>query len=131
MIREGYAAKRRRLGVPGGNKAPLGTVLDGRTITVDEEGMAIVRRVYEFAAGGRTDREVAAATGLAPTHVAEVLTSPFYAGRLRTGEPSALAWSWAVPSTARRCCRAHAGRPSCTCSPMPSPRPSPHRAGAL
>src|SRR3990170_3578559 len=32
-IREGYAAKRRRLGVPGGNKAPLGTIRDGRTIT--------------------------------------------------------------------------------------------------
>src|SRR3970282_1269413 len=31
-IREGYAAKRRRLGVPGGNRAPLGTVRDGRTI---------------------------------------------------------------------------------------------------
>jgi DNA invertase Pin-like site-specific DNA recombinase len=89
-IREGYAAKRRRLGVPGGNKAPLGTVRDGRTITVDEEAMALVRRVYELAAGGRTDREVAAGTGLAPTHVAEVLTNPFYAGRLRTGEPSAL-----------------------------------------
>ncbi|MGC8635294.1 MAG: hypothetical protein ACP5VP_11685 [Candidatus Limnocylindrales bacterium] len=27
--------------------------------------------------------------GLAPTHVAEVLTNPFYVGRLRTGEPSA------------------------------------------
>ncbi|HUT76273.1 MAG TPA: recombinase family protein [Polyangia bacterium] len=89
-IREGYAAKRRRLGVPGGNKAPLGTVRDSRTITVDEEAMALVRRVYELAAGGRTDREVAAGTGLAPTHVAEVLTNPFYAGRLRTGEPSAL-----------------------------------------
>ena len=52
--------------------------------------MAIVRRAYELAAGGRTDREVGKATGLAPTHVAEVLTNPFYAGRLRTGEPSAL-----------------------------------------
>ncbi len=89
-IREGYAAKRRRLGVPGGNKAPLGTVRDGRTITVDEDAMALVSRAYELAAGGRTDREVAAGTGLAPTHVAEVLTNPFYAGRLRTGEPSAL-----------------------------------------
>ncbi len=89
-IREGYAAKRRRLGVPGGNRAPLGTVRDGRTIAVDEEGLALVRRAYELAAGGRTDREVGLVTGLAPTHVAEVLTNPFYAGRLRTGEPSAL-----------------------------------------
>jgi hypothetical protein len=30
------------------------------------------------------------ATGLALKHVAEVLTNPFYIGRLRTGEPSAL-----------------------------------------
>ena len=89
-IREGYAAKRRRLGVPGGNRAPLGTVRDGRTITVDEASMAIVRRVYELAAGGRTDREVGAATGLALKHVAEILTNPFYIGRLWSGEPSAL-----------------------------------------
>ena len=52
--------------------------------------MALVRRAYELAAGGRTDREVGKATGLAPTHVAEMLTNPFYVGRLRTGEPSAL-----------------------------------------
>jgi DNA invertase Pin-like site-specific DNA recombinase len=89
-IREGYAAKRRRLGVPGGNKAPLGTIRDGRTIVIDDAALAIVRRAYELAAGGRTDREVGLATGLAPTHVAEVLTNPFYAGRLRTGEPSVL-----------------------------------------
>ena len=36
------------------------------------------------------DRKAGLATGLAPTHIAEVLTNPFYAGRLRTGEPSAL-----------------------------------------
>jgi DNA invertase Pin-like site-specific DNA recombinase len=89
-IREGYAAKRRRLGVPGGNKAPSGTVRDGRSIVVDEASLAIVRRAYELASAGLTDREVGLATGLAPTHVAEVLTNPFYAGRLRTGEPSAL-----------------------------------------
>ncbi len=89
-IREGYAAKRRRLGVPGGNRAPLGTIRDGRTIVVDEAALAIVRRAYELAAGGRTDREVGLASGLAPTHVADVLTNPFYAGRLRTGEQSAL-----------------------------------------
>ena len=52
--------------------------------------MAVVRRVYELAAGGRTDREVGAATGLALKHVAEILTNPFYIGRLWSGEPSAL-----------------------------------------
>lgn len=35
--------------------------------------------------------EVAAATGLAKTHVGELLTNPIYAGRLRTGEPAGLA----------------------------------------
>jgi len=89
-IREGYAAKRRRLGVPGGNKAPLGTVREGRTLRVDDEALALVRRVYQLAAGGRTDREVGAATGLALKHVAEILTTPFYIGRLWSGEPSAL-----------------------------------------
>ena len=89
-IREGYAAKRRRLGVPGGNKAPFGTVRDGRTITVDEASFAVVRRVYELASAGLTDREVGAATGLALKHVAEVLTNPFYVGRLWSGEESAL-----------------------------------------
>jgi hypothetical protein len=34
---------------------------------------------------------VAAATGLAKTHVGELLTNPIYAGRLRTGEPAGLA----------------------------------------
>ncbi len=89
-IREGYAAKRRRLGVPGGSRAPLGTVRRGRTIEIDEEGLALVRRVYELAAAGRTDREVGAAMGLALKHVAEILTNPFYIGRLWSGEPSAL-----------------------------------------
>ena len=89
-IREGYAAKRRRLGVPGGNKAPFGTVREGRTLRIDEPSLAVVRRVYELAAAGLTDREVGGATGLALKHVAEILTNPFYVGRLWSGEPSAL-----------------------------------------
>ena len=89
-IREGYAAKRRRLGVPGGSMAPLGAVRRGRAMEVDEDALALVRRVYQLAVGGRTDREVGAATGLALKHVAEILTNPFYSGRLWSGEPSAL-----------------------------------------
>jgi hypothetical protein len=89
-IREGYAAKRRRLGVPGGNRAPFGTVRQGRTIEIDEGSLAVVHRVYELASAGMTDREVGAATGLALKHVAEILTNPFYIGRLWSGEPSAL-----------------------------------------
>jgi hypothetical protein len=51
--------------VPGGNRAPLGTIREKRTLRVDEAGMAVVRRVYELAAAGRTDREVGAATAQA------------------------------------------------------------------
>ena len=90
---EGYAAKRRRLGVPGGNKMPYGIIREGKpsVLRVDEEQAAVVVRAYQLAATGSTDWEVAAQTGLAKTHVSEVLTNPIYAGRLRTGEPAAIA----------------------------------------
>ncbi len=89
-VGEGYAAKRRRLGVPGGNKAPYGIVREGKpsVLRVDEAQAAIVRWAYQLAATGSTDWEVAVATGLAKTHVGELLTNPIYAGRLRTGEPA-------------------------------------------
>ena len=92
-VSEGYAAKRRRLGVPGGNKMPYGLVREGKpsVLRVDEEQAAVVMKAYQLAATGSTDWEVAAQTGLAKTHVSEVLTNPIYAGRLRTGEPAAIA----------------------------------------
>lgn len=89
-IREGYAAKRRRLGVPGGNRPPLGTVRTGREIAIDAPSLEVVRQAYELAGVGRTDRDVAAALGLMLKHVAEILTNPFYVGRLRDGSPSVL-----------------------------------------
>ncbi len=103
-IREGYAAKRRRLGVPGGNRAPLGTVRDGRSIVVDEAALAIVRHAYELASAGLTDREVGLATGLAPTHVAEVLTNPFYADGCERARN--------VQRDRREKCRGDRGQPS-------------------
>jgi hypothetical protein len=92
-VGEGYAAKRRRLGVPGGNRAPFGIIREGKpsTLRVDETKVVTVRRAYELAAVGQTDWEVAAATNLAKTHVGELLTNPIYAGRLRTGEPAGIA----------------------------------------
>ena len=92
-VSEGYAAKRRRLGVPGGNKMPYGIIREGEpsTLRVDEETAPTVIRAYQLAATGSTDWEVAAQTGLAKTHVSEVLTNPIYAGRLRTGEVAAIA----------------------------------------
>lgn len=91
-VAEGYAAKRRRLGVPGGNRAPLGARREGRPsqLLVDDVKLALVRQAYDLSAAGLTDRQVAAQIGLRLTHVREVLTNPFYAGRLRDGSPSAL-----------------------------------------
>jgi DNA invertase Pin-like site-specific DNA recombinase len=92
-VSEGYAAKRRRLGVPGGNRMPYGLIREGKpsTLRIDEELAPVVIRAYQLAATGPTDWEVAAQTGLAKTHVSEVLTNPIYAGRLRTGEAAAIA----------------------------------------
>ena len=87
------ATPRRRLGVPGGNRAPYGIIREGKpsTLRIDEAKAATVRSAYELAATGHTDWEVAAATGLRKTHVGELLTNPIYAGRLRTGEPAGVA----------------------------------------
>ena len=92
-VGEGYAAKRRRLGVPGGNRAPFGIIREGKpsVLRVDEERAAVVVQAYPLAAGGATDWEVATQTGLAKTHVGELLTNPIYAGRLRTGEIAGIA----------------------------------------
>jgi DNA invertase Pin-like site-specific DNA recombinase len=92
-VGEGYAAKRRRLGVPGGNKAPFGIIREGKpsVLRIDEERAPTVIRAYQLAATGSTDWEVAVQTGLAKTHVGELLTNPIYAGRLRTGEVAAIA----------------------------------------
>jgi DNA invertase Pin-like site-specific DNA recombinase len=91
-VSEGYAAKRRRLGVPGGNRMPFGLIREGKpsVLRVDEAQAAVVVRAYQLAATGSTDWEVAAQTGLAKTHVSEVLTNPIYAGRLRSGETAAI-----------------------------------------
>ena len=87
---EAYAAKRRRLGQPGGSHPPYGYRREGKpqVLVEDDQRIAIVRRAYELAGEGWTNNEVAHAVGLRPTHVREILTNPFYAGRLRSGEPA-------------------------------------------
>ena len=52
-VHEGYAAKLRRTGVPGGNRAPLGTIREGRPsrLLIDEEKLLLVRRAYDLSAG--------------------------------------------------------------------------------
>ncbi len=89
-VAEGYAEKRRRMGIPGGNRAPLGAIRRGRELVIDGRTLEFVQRTYELAVSGATDREVALQVGLRPKHVAEILTNPFYRGELRTGEQSAL-----------------------------------------
>jgi DNA invertase Pin-like site-specific DNA recombinase len=86
-VREGYAAKRATMRDPGG-RPPIGFRRDPETKLVepDPDRLPVVRRAYELAAQRRTDREVAAATGLPLFTVRGLLTSPLYVGRLRTGE---------------------------------------------
>ena len=92
-VGEGYAAKRRRLGVPGGNRAPFGIVREGQPSMLRSTRRG-GRRPPGVRARRRRRRPTgrsAAATGLAKTHVGEILTNPIYAGRLRTGEPAGVA----------------------------------------
>ncbi len=93
-VSEGYAAKRRRLGVPGGNKMPYGIIREGKpsVLRVDEEKargrhprLPARRHRLDRLGGGRPDRS------RQDPRVSEVLTNPIYAGRLRTGEPAAIA----------------------------------------
>ena len=86
-VREGYAAKRSTQHDPGG-RPPYGFLRDPETrlLAHDPDRVATVVRAFELAAERRTDREVAAATGLSLYTVRGMLTSPLYVGRLRTGE---------------------------------------------
>ena len=85
-IREGYAARRRRLADPGGTP-PFGFHRDGpdKVVTPNPVKAAAVLRIFELAAARSTDREVAAATGLTVHVVRTTLRSPLYAGRLPDG----------------------------------------------
>ena len=78
-VGEGYAAKRRRLGVPGGNRPPLGyrrvradpeNPRSPQLLVVDPDTAPVVRRAFELSASGLTDREVATDLGLKVTHSA-------------------------------------------------------------
>ena len=93
-VGEGYAAKRRRLGVPGREPGAVRHHPRGQAIDAPRRrgsGPRSSSSAYTLAAAGSTDWEVAAQTGLAKTHVGELLTNPIYAGRLRTGETAGIA----------------------------------------
>lgn len=91
-IREGYAAKRRRLADPGGN-APYGFRRTGpdRTLEPDPELAGEVQRIFELAAASATDRDVALQSGLPLPTVRGILRNPIYAGRLADGTPTRFA----------------------------------------
>lgn len=103
-VRAGYRAKLLDARDPGG-RAPLGfrrvPFLDGATLSpieaatlgrrvpkvleVDPDAMAVVRRMFELAAAGRTDWEVVELTGQPLHTVRTVLNNPLYIGRLQDG----------------------------------------------
>lgn len=91
-ISQGYAAKRRRHADPGGHP-PFGFRRAGadHLLEPDPERSGLVRQAFELAAARRTDREVAAETGIPVFTIRGMLRSPLYAGRLRDG--SAATWS--------------------------------------
>ncbi len=94
-IKEGYASKLTKQRDPGG-RPPYGFRRNAdKLLELDPERLPTVRRVFELAAAGRTDRAVAAAVELPLFTVRGVLTSPLYVGRLRDGEPAR--WAPLVP----------------------------------
>jgi len=115
-ISEGYAAKRRRLGDPGG-RAPHGFVRLGRPPTLrPTDAVVQVRSVFDAAAAGRTDRQVAGAVGLPIDTVRGILTNPIYVGRLRDGSPASVeavvdVATWQAVQELRAARRTRGGKP--------------------
>lgn len=116
-IREGYAAKRRRLGEPGG-RPPFGWRRAGRPPQlVPDERLGVSRAAYELAAAGHSDREVARRVGLPIDTIRGILTNPIYAGQLRDGSPASVEpvvdrETWDRVQALRRARNARAGRPA-------------------
>ena len=88
-ISEGLAAKRRRLGEPGG-QPPFGYTRAGRPPVLEPipADLRRVRACFVAAAEGLTDAQVAKQVGL-PFYTARgILTNPIYKGELRDGTPT-------------------------------------------
>ncbi len=84
-IREGYAAKFRRLADQAGN-APLGFRRDGpaRTLTVDAATIGQAVTLFErYATGALSIQDVAIEAGLHPDRVRAILANPTYNGWVR------------------------------------------------
>jgi len=85
-VREGYAAKRRRLGEPGG-RPPFGFIRTGKPpiLHPDADAIGLVKTAFELACQRRTDHQIAAELGLTVHIVRSILTNPIYTGYLRDG----------------------------------------------
>ena len=94
-IREGYAAKFRRLADPGG-RPPLGFMRDGpsRTLTIDPASIGRAVALFErYAVGTLSIDELAREADLPPSGVQELLRNPLYNGwALRKGERLPAPW---------------------------------------
>jgi DNA invertase Pin-like site-specific DNA recombinase len=116
-IREGYAAKRRRLGEPGG-RPPYGFVRRGRPPRLEpDDGLVRVREAFGLAARGEPDRTVCRAVGLSLHTARGILTNPVYIGKLRDGSPASVEpvidrATWDRVQILRATRNARAGRPA-------------------
>jgi DNA invertase Pin-like site-specific DNA recombinase len=116
-IREGYAAKRHRLGEPGG-RPPFGFVRRGRPPRLEpDERLVLVRECFARGASGQPDRAIAAGVALPLDTVRGILTNPIYVGRLRDGTAAAVQTvideaTWETVQRRRRARRTRAGRPA-------------------
>ncbi len=100
-IRNGYAAKFRRLADPGGN-APLGfrrRTEKPHVLEVDPESIGQVVDLFARYAGGTVSlRQLSAETGLLIGQLAELLRNRIYNGWvMRHGEPAPAAWRMDPP----------------------------------
>jgi site-specific DNA recombinase len=116
-VREGLAAKLTMKRDPSGHP-PFGFRRnEAKLVEPDPERAQTVRAVFEASAMGRSDREVAAQTGISLYRVRGMLTSPLYIGQLRDGDPASWGplvdlriWNRVQEVRARRA--TNAGRPA-------------------
>lgn len=119
-VREGLAAKLATRRHPGGHP-PYGFRRNAdRLVEPDPARLPTVLRAFSEAATGRTDREVAAATGLPLFTVRGMLTSPLYVGRLRDGGPAR--WAPVVDPATWEAVQAHRARRSTNSGHPAEPR---------
>jgi hypothetical protein len=117
-VREGLAAKRDRLGEPGG-RPPFGFTRAGRppVLVPIPEAIEQVRRAFALSAAGHSDHEVAQELGLPLFTVRGILTNPIHLGRLHDGTPARVGatiapglWNAAAAHRSKRA--TNAGRPA-------------------